>query len=202
MGRRAEHPCRLPCLVLGLEEAVELLVRDLDAEVRERLAGSGLGTRSPRAFRAPRTAARTSPGSAARTSSAGARSVAPESLQACAERRVHELLVEPELHQRVTPVEEDGAEHRDNLAAWRGKSSGAPSRLAPRHDRRGFPARPRRRRSCSSSPSLALVPLAWLIGEATEHAAHHTGPGIGGFLNATFGNAPELIISLLAINKG
>jgi Ca2+:H+ antiporter len=50
--------------------------------------------------------------------------------------------------------------------------------------------------------SLALVPLAWLIGEATEHAAHHTGPGIGGFLNATFGNAPELIISLLAINKG
>jgi len=50
--------------------------------------------------------------------------------------------------------------------------------------------------------SLALVPLAWLIGEATEHAAHHTGPGIGGFLNATFGNAPELIISLLAIEKG
>ena len=50
--------------------------------------------------------------------------------------------------------------------------------------------------------SVALVPLAWLIGEATEHAAHHTGPGIGGFLNATFGNAPELIISLFAINKG
>jgi Ca2+:H+ antiporter len=50
--------------------------------------------------------------------------------------------------------------------------------------------------------SLALVPLAWVIGEATEHAAHHTGPGIGGFLNATFGNAPELIISLLAVNKG
>ena len=50
--------------------------------------------------------------------------------------------------------------------------------------------------------SAALIPLAWLIGEATEHAAHHTGPGIGGFLNATFGNAPELIISLLAINKG
>jgi Ca2+:H+ antiporter len=50
--------------------------------------------------------------------------------------------------------------------------------------------------------ALALIPLAWLIGEATEHAAHHTGPGIGGFLNATFGNAPELIISLLAINKG
>lgn len=48
--------------------------------------------------------------------------------------------------------------------------------------------------------SIALIPLAWLIGEATEHAAHHTGPGIGGFLNATFGNAPELIITLFAIN--
>jgi Ca2+:H+ antiporter len=50
--------------------------------------------------------------------------------------------------------------------------------------------------------ALALVPLAWLIGEATEQAAHHTGAGIGGFLNATFGNAPELIIALLAVNKG
>jgi len=50
--------------------------------------------------------------------------------------------------------------------------------------------------------SLTLVPLAWLIGEATEHAAYHTGPGIGGFLNATFGNAPELIISLIAISNG
>ena len=50
--------------------------------------------------------------------------------------------------------------------------------------------------------SAALVPLAWLIGEATEQAAHHTGPGIGGFLNATFGNAPELIIALFAISEG
>jgi Ca2+:H+ antiporter len=50
--------------------------------------------------------------------------------------------------------------------------------------------------------ALALIPLAWLIGEATEHAAHHTGPGIGGFLNATFGNAPELIIALIAVNEG
>jgi Ca2+:H+ antiporter len=50
--------------------------------------------------------------------------------------------------------------------------------------------------------ALALIPLAWLIGEATEHAAFHTGPGIGGFLNATFGNAPELIISLIAIHRG
>jgi Ca2+:H+ antiporter len=50
--------------------------------------------------------------------------------------------------------------------------------------------------------SLALIPLAWLIGEATEHAADHTGPGIGGFLNATFGNAPELIIALIAVDRG
>ncbi|MCC6222920.1 MAG: calcium/proton exchanger [Thermoleophilia bacterium] len=50
--------------------------------------------------------------------------------------------------------------------------------------------------------AAALVPLAWLIGEATEHAAHHTGPGIGGFLNATFGNAPELIIALFAVSNG
>ena len=50
--------------------------------------------------------------------------------------------------------------------------------------------------------AAALIPLAWLIGEATEHAAEHTGPGIGGFLNATFGNAPELIIALLAVHQG
>ena len=50
--------------------------------------------------------------------------------------------------------------------------------------------------------AAALIPLAWLIGEATEQAAHHTGPGIGGFLNATFGNAPELIIALFAVNEG
>jgi Ca2+:H+ antiporter len=47
--------------------------------------------------------------------------------------------------------------------------------------------------------ALALIPLAWLIGESTEHAAEHTGPGVGGFLNASFGNAPELIIALFAV---
>ncbi len=50
--------------------------------------------------------------------------------------------------------------------------------------------------------ALSLVPLAWLIGEATEHVARHTGAGIGGFLNATFGNAPELIIALFAVSNG
>ncbi|HVC87193.1 MAG TPA: calcium/proton exchanger [Gaiellaceae bacterium] len=48
----------------------------------------------------------------------------------------------------------------------------------------------------------ALIPLAWVIGEATEHAAEHTGPGVGGFLNASFGNAPELIIAVFAIADG
>jgi Ca2+:H+ antiporter len=50
--------------------------------------------------------------------------------------------------------------------------------------------------------AASLIPLAWLIGEATEHAGEHTGPGIGGFLNASFGNAPELIIALFAVNAG
>src|SRR3954451_25116404 len=50
--------------------------------------------------------------------------------------------------------------------------------------------------------ALALVPLAWLIGEATEHAGEHTGAGVAGFLNASFGNAPELIIALIAVNNG
>ena len=48
--------------------------------------------------------------------------------------------------------------------------------------------------------AASLIPLAWLIGEATEQAGEHTGPGIGGFLNASFGNAPELIIALFAVN--
>jgi Ca2+:H+ antiporter len=47
--------------------------------------------------------------------------------------------------------------------------------------------------------ALSLVPLAWLIGEATEHAGEHTGPRIGGLLNASFGNAPEVIIALIAV---
>lgn len=50
--------------------------------------------------------------------------------------------------------------------------------------------------------AIALIPLAWVIGEATEHAAAHTGAGIGGFLNASFGNAPELIIALFAVADG
>jgi Ca2+:H+ antiporter len=47
--------------------------------------------------------------------------------------------------------------------------------------------------------AVSLVPLAWLIGESTEHAGEHTGPRIGGLLNASFGNAPEVIIALIAV---
>jgi Ca2+:H+ antiporter len=50
--------------------------------------------------------------------------------------------------------------------------------------------------------AVALLPLSWVIGEATDQLANHTGPGIGGFLNATFGNAPELIIALIAVSSG
>jgi Ca2+:H+ antiporter len=49
---------------------------------------------------------------------------------------------------------------------------------------------------------LAIVPLAGLMGEATEQLAHRLGPGIGGLLNATFGNAAELILALFAMAKG
>jgi Ca2+:H+ antiporter len=48
----------------------------------------------------------------------------------------------------------------------------------------------------------ALIPLSWLIGEATDNVARRVGPGIGGFLNATFGNAPELIIATIAVAGG
>jgi Ca2+:H+ antiporter len=47
--------------------------------------------------------------------------------------------------------------------------------------------------------AISLIPLAWLIGVATEHAGEHTGPRIGGLLNASFGNAPEVIIAVIAV---
>jgi Ca2+:H+ antiporter len=50
--------------------------------------------------------------------------------------------------------------------------------------------------------AVALIPAAALMGRATEEAAGRAGPGVGGLLNVTFGNAPELIIALLALNKG
>jgi Ca2+:H+ antiporter len=49
---------------------------------------------------------------------------------------------------------------------------------------------------------VALIPLAGLLGEATEELAIHTGPKIGGLLNATLGNAAELIITIVALSQG
>jgi Ca2+:H+ antiporter len=50
--------------------------------------------------------------------------------------------------------------------------------------------------------ALAIVPLAGIMAEATEELAHRVGPGLGGLLNATFGNAAELIIGLFALAAG
>ncbi|WP_119269494.1 calcium/proton exchanger [Taklimakanibacter deserti] len=52
------------------------------------------------------------------------------------------------------------------------------------------------------SSSLAIVPLAGWLGRATEHLAARMGDGVGGLLNATFGNAAELIIALAALRAG
>src|SRR6267142_2386345 len=49
---------------------------------------------------------------------------------------------------------------------------------------------------------LAIIPLAGIMGRATEHLSERMGEGIGGLLNATFGNAAELIIALMALHKG
>ena len=50
--------------------------------------------------------------------------------------------------------------------------------------------------------AISLIPLAGIIGLGTEELAHRTGPAIGGFLNATFGNAAELIIAIVALHGG
>jgi Ca2+:H+ antiporter len=49
---------------------------------------------------------------------------------------------------------------------------------------------------------IAVLPLAGYMGEATEHLAARTGPTLGGLLNATFGNAAELIIAIVALRAG
>jgi Ca2+:H+ antiporter len=50
--------------------------------------------------------------------------------------------------------------------------------------------------------ALAIVPLAGLMGDATEALAEYLGPTLGGLLTATLGNAPEIIISVFALNRG
>jgi len=53
-----------------------------------------------------------------------------------------------------------------------------------------------------ATSALAILPLAYFMGLATEELGKHSGPGLGGLLNATFGNATELIIALSAIRAG
>ena len=52
------------------------------------------------------------------------------------------------------------------------------------------------------SAGLAIIPLAGLLGRATEHLTTHVGAGIGALLNASLGNAAELIIALVALREG
>jgi Ca2+:H+ antiporter len=53
-----------------------------------------------------------------------------------------------------------------------------------------------------AAASLAIIPLAGWLGKATEHLAERTGEGVGGLLNATFGNAAEMIIAVMALRRG
>jgi Ca2+:H+ antiporter len=53
-----------------------------------------------------------------------------------------------------------------------------------------------------AAAALGVIPTAALMGRATEELAARSGPGIGGFLNVTFGNAPELIIAFFALREG
>jgi len=53
-----------------------------------------------------------------------------------------------------------------------------------------------------TASALGVIPTAALMGRATEELAARSGPGIGGLLNVTFGNAPEIIIAIFALNEG
>ena len=53
-----------------------------------------------------------------------------------------------------------------------------------------------------TTSALAMIPVAALMSHATEELAARSGPGIGGLVNVTFGNAPELIIAIFALADG
>lgn len=63
-------------------------------------------------------------------------------------------------------------------------------------------ARPQEHTWIFFTACVAIIPIASLIVEATEHIASRTGDAVGGLLNATFGNAPELIITVVALKAG
>lgn len=56
--------------------------------------------------------------------------------------------------------------------------------------------------TCKVQNLVALIPLAWLLGWTTEDLSKRCGPVAGGLINATFGNAPELILSIIALLHG
>jgi Ca2+:H+ antiporter len=68
--------------------------------------------------------------------------------------------------------------------------------------RHSFGSRLQERNSALLYSGIAIIPLAAWLNRATEHLSARAGPGIGGLLNATFGNAPELILSLAALSNG
>ncbi|MEK7870504.1 MAG: cation transporter, partial [Nitrospirota bacterium] len=53
-----------------------------------------------------------------------------------------------------------------------------------------------------TASAFAIIPLAGMLGRATEHLTSHVGAGIGSLLNASLGNAAELIIALAALREG
>ena len=63
-------------------------------------------------------------------------------------------------------------------------------------------ARHRSNMTCTVQNIVGLVPLAWLLGCTTEDLALRYGPVAGGLINASFGNAPELILSIIALVRG
>jgi Ca2+:H+ antiporter len=199
----AELPGRVPGGVLRLQEALELLVCKLDAEPCQELANHlGVlhlvhGAGNPEERHVP-------------LAKAGCALVVSGELLAIQRRQtrrpagLQQRLVVGEMEERVAPVEEDGVDHANAQGRFPAplmrKILYALLVLGPVVvvlDRLGTGDV-----ALFIAAATALIPLAWLIGEATEHAAHHTGAGIGGFLNATFGNAPELIIALFAVNQG
>ena len=63
-------------------------------------------------------------------------------------------------------------------------------------------ARHRSNMTCTVQNTVGLLPLAWLLGCTTEDLALRCGPVPGGLINASFGNAPELTLSIIALVRG
>ena len=179
VGRGEHLMCGEPRLVLGIDETV----RVFDAELGEQLSVRPVVRVTEDELAVPGR-------------KAGIVATEPGAMPG-----FEQLVVPRELDEGIAPVEQDRFEHEATLAVVARRILWALLALTP------LVLASRYVVHLNESvlfilAALALIPLAWLIGEATEHAAEHTGPGIGGFLNASFGNAPELIIALLAVADG